>query len=61
VNAIPTLAERLQRVPTGRLHVRLGMAKSAFAYGQTAYSRGKALDEIEAIKAELARREERGA
>jgi hypothetical protein len=53
----PTLAERLAKVPTGALTVRLSLARTRFAYAQTSYARAKAMDEIDAVKAELMRRQ----
>jgi hypothetical protein len=58
MNDKPTLAERLEKVGTGRLYVRRSLASTALVYGQTAEARAKALDEIEAIDSELQRRGE---
>ena len=54
-----TIGERLGRVPTGRLCVRLGLARTTLAYAQTAFQRAKAVAEIEAVRAELLRRGEK--
>jgi hypothetical protein len=47
---IPTIAERLAKVPNGALSVRLSLARTRFAYAQTSYARAKAMDEIDALK-----------
>jgi hypothetical protein len=51
-----SLAERLARVPTGALAVRLSLARTRMTYSQTADKRSAALDEIDAINAEMQRR-----
>ena len=53
----PTLLERLAKVPNGALSVRLSLARTRFAYAQTSYARAKAMDEIDALKAEIMRRQ----
>ena len=45
-----SLAERLAKVPSGALSVRLSLARTRFAYSQTSFQRAKAMDEIDAIK-----------
>lgn len=50
---VPTLAERLRNVPTGRLCVRLSLARSNALNAPTDVGRGKARNEIQAIIAEL--------
>jgi hypothetical protein len=52
----PTLAERLMNVPTGRLAVRLSIAQTSFAQARTTFARAKAMDEIDALRAEMIRR-----
>jgi hypothetical protein len=54
----PTLAERLQDVPTVNLSARLGVAQLTLAggYAVTPQQRAKVLEEIEAVRAELGRR-----
>lgn len=52
----PTLAERLARVPTGALTVRLSLARTRMTYSQTPEKRSAAMDEIDAIHAEMIRR-----
>ena len=52
-----TLADRLAKVPTGTLTVKLSLARTTFYYAQTSYAREKAMRDIEAIKAELMRRQ----
>ena len=56
---IPTLADRLRRVETGRLYVRLALAQTSVGYAQTAEQRAKAMAEVDAIRAELVARGER--
>jgi len=51
-----TLSERLARVPNGALSVRLSLARTRMQFAQTAEQRAKAMDEIEAIGAEMKRR-----
>ena len=42
-----TLAERLAKVPTGALSVRLSLARTRLAYSQTPFQRLKAMEEID--------------
>jgi len=53
----PTMLERLAKVPNGELAVRLSLARTRFAYAQTSYAREKAMRDIDALKAELMRRQ----
>lgn len=55
---IPSLADRLKRVGTGRLCVRLGLARTNALNAHTEFGRRKANDEIRAILAELSARGE---
>jgi hypothetical protein len=52
VNTSPpiTLAERLAKVPTGALTVRLSLARTRAAAAQTEAQRATAREEVEAIK-----------
>ena len=52
-----TMLERLAKVPNGALSVRLSLARTRFAYAQTSYQRAKAMDEIDALKSEIMRRQ----
>ena len=52
----PTLAERLMKMPTGTLSVRLDLARKDLYLADTAYKREKAARDIAAIKTELERR-----
>ena len=44
-------------MPTGTLTVKLSLARTAFYYAQTSYAREKAMRDIDALKAELMRRQ----
>jgi hypothetical protein len=52
----PTFAERLAKMPTGTLSVRLDLARKARYLADTTYQREKAQRDIDALKAELERR-----
>ena len=54
--APPTLADRLVNVPTGRLAVRLSLARTAAESSQTRDQCARALSDVDAIRAEMARR-----
>ena len=56
ISAPPTNAERLAKVPTGALPVRLEIARGRGLYSQTPELRAKCLDEIDAIRNEMKRR-----
>ena len=53
---VPTLAQRLTRIPSDRLYVRLDVARTVYASATTRDLREKTEAEIHAIRAEIRRR-----
>jgi hypothetical protein len=55
----PTLADRLRKMATGRVIVRLNMARDRLVYAEKEQARRAAMTEFDACRAELVRRGEK--